>query len=303
MMSSLVASWSVRSSSRPARFLRNGSSARRPEIRSCPRVRSRAVESLLLLALAMVGSARGGEEVHRLHNSHQGGETMVRVFTPDQPGPAGPPTILYVLPVEAGEGTRWGDPAEEVRRTDLAGRHGLIVAIPTFFDLPWYADHPSDPQLRQESYMLKEVLPLVERLHAAAPAPPNRFLVGFSKSGWGAWSLLLRHPELFSRAAAWDAPLMQEAPDRYGMERIFGDRANFERYRIARLVRDRADLLRPESRLILTGYYDSFRKHHVAMHSLLTGLDIPHVYRDGPKRAHNWHSGWLAETVALMVNP
>ena len=247
----------------------------------------------------MVGPARGGEEVHRLHSSRQGGETTVRVFTPDQPGPA---RVLYVLPVEAGEGTQWGDPAEEVRRTDLAGRHGLIVAIPTFFDLPWYADHPSNPQLQQESYLLHEVLPLVERLHGAGSAPPRRFLVGFSKSGWGAWSLLLRHPDRFSKAAAWDAPLMQEAPDRYGMEPIFGDRANFERYRIARLVRERAELLRPESRLILTGYFDSFRKHHVAMHRLLTGLGIPHVYRDGPKRIHNWHSGWLAEAVALMLN-
>ena len=251
----------------------------------------------------MVGPAIAGEEVHRLNSPRQGGETIVRVFTPDNQGSQDPRTILYVLPVEAGEGTKWGNPVEEVRRTDLAGRHGLIVAIPTFSDLPWYADHPSDPQLQQESYMLKEVLPLVERLHGASPTPPKRLLVGFSKSGWGAWSLLLRHPDLFSKAAAWDAPLMQGAPDRYGMEPIFGTQAAFGRYRITRLVRDRADLLLPESRLILTGYFDAFRKHHIAMHRLLTGLGIPHVYRDGPMRAHNWHSGWLAETVALMVNP
>ena len=303
MMRSLVASWPVSSGNRPAEFRRNRSLSHRSDRRPRPRGRSRAVESLLVLALAIVGPASGGEEVYRLNSARQGGETIVRVFTPDDPGSQGPRTILYVLPVEAGEATKWGNPVEEVRRTDLAGRHGLIVAVPTFSDLPWYADHPSDPQLQQESYMLKEVLPLVERLHGAGPTPPKRLLVGFSKSGWGAWSLLLRHPHLFSKAAAWDAPLMQEAPDRYGMEPIFGAQANFERYCITRLVLDRADLLLPESRLILTGYFDSFRKHHIAMHRLLTGLGIPHVYRDGPKRAHDWHSGWLAETVALMVNP
>ena len=298
-----MASWPVSSENRPAKFRRNGFLSHQSE--RCPRPcgRSRAVQSLLILALAMVGPARGGEKVYRLHSPRQAGETIVRVFTPDQAGPEDLRTILYVLPVEAGEDTKWGDPAEEVRQTDLAGRHGLIVAIPTFSDLPWYADHPSDPQLQQESYMLKEVLPLVERLHGVGPTPLERLVVGFSKSGWGAWSLLLRHPDLFSKAAAWDAPLMQAVPDRFGMEPIFGNQANFERFRVARLARDRADRLRPESRLILTGYFDSFRKHHIEMHDLLTGLGIPHLYRDGPKRAHNWHSGWLAETVALMVSP
>ena len=298
-----MASWPVSSENRPAKFRRNGFLSHQSERRPRPCGRSRAVQSLLILALAMVGPARGGEKVYRLHSPRQAGETIVRVFTPDQAGPEGLRTILYVLPVEAGEDTKWGDPAEEVRQTDLAGRHGLIVAIPTFSDLPWYADHPSDPQLQQESYMLKEVLPLVERLHGVGPTPLERLVVGFSKSGWGAWSLLLRHPDLFSKAAAWDAPLMQAVPDRFGMEPIFGNQANFERFRVARLARDRADRLRPESRLILTGYFDSFRKHHIEMHDLLTGLGIPHLYRDGPKRAHNWHSGWLAETVALMVSP
>ena len=51
--------------------------------------------------------------------------------------------------------------------------------------------------------------------------------IGFSKSGWGAFSLLLRHPEVFGRAAAWDAPLMLEQPNRYGMGAVFGSQENF----------------------------------------------------------------------------
>ena len=288
MMGTLVTSWTATRRCHPGRA-------------PGPRDRRRAVASLLALALGLASPARGGEDVHRLRSPRQGGATTVRVFTPDQPGPEGVQTILYVLPVEAGEGSEWGDPADEVRRTGLAARHGLVVAIPTFYDLPWYADHPSDPHLQQESYILNDVLPLVERLHAADPGSPRRLLVGFSKSGWGAWTLLLRHPDLFSKAAAWDAPVMQQTPDRFGMGPIFGDLENFERYRISRLVLDRADLLRRESRLILTGYFKSFRTHHTEMHELLSGLGIPHIYRDGPMRNHNWHSGWLAESVALLL--
>ena len=71
--------------------------------------------------------------------------------------------------------------------------------------------------LHQEKYLLEDVLPLVEGSYPVETGPDGRLLVGFSKSGWGAWSLLLRHPGVFGKAAAWDAPLMQDAPDRFGM--------------------------------------------------------------------------------------
>ena len=39
------------------------------------------------------------------------------------------------------------------------------------------------------------------------------------------------------------------------------------------------------------------------MHDLLNQLAIPHVYRDGPQRKHDWHSGWVEEAVGLLLNP
>lgn len=111
----------------------------------------------------------------------------------------------------------------------------------------------------------------------------------------------MRHPEVFGKAAAWDAPLMQDAPDRFGMEPIFGGQANFEQYRITGLIRSRAATLRQRCRLVLTGYAGAFRAHHTAMHNLLVELAIPHAYRDGPQRGHQWHSGWLEEAVSILV--
>ena len=256
--------------------------------------------AVFLLALAAALSA--AEEAHLLQSPRQAGETTVRVFLPDNPGASGPPRLLLVLPVEAGTEDRWGDPVAEVRRTDLANRYQLVVAIPTFSALPWYADHPTDKRLRQESYLLSDVLPLIDRRHGTDSGAGETMLVGFSKSGWGAWSLLLRHPEIFARAAAWDAPLMQRAPDKYGMGPIFGNQANFNRYLVSDLVRRRVKLLRGRKRLVLTGYFESFRAHHVAMHRLLTDLEVPHTYRDGPKRDHHWESGWLEDTVGLLVS-
>ena len=240
-------------------------------------------------------------QIHRLNSPRQAAETLVRVIPPDALEPGQRYGTLYVLPVEANVEDRWGDPLAEIRKFDLANRHGVIVVAPTFSALPWYADHPSDGRLEQESYFLRDVVPFVDRAYPTVCAAEGRSLVGFSKSGWGAWSLLLRNPDVFDQAAAWDAPLMQAAPDKYGMGPIFGTQENFERYEITRLLRARADWLRLRPRLVLTGFFENFRAHHVAMHDLLEELAVPHVYRDGPKRAHHWESGWLGEAVELML--
>ena len=39
--------------------------------------------------------------------------------------------------------------------------------MPTFSDLPWYADHPTNPLIRQETYFLKVVLPFIEKTYPA----------------------------------------------------------------------------------------------------------------------------------------
>ena len=264
--------------------------------------RVRAAALLLAIVLLAADESGAGDHTHEIRSPRQEGVTTVRVLTPDRIPPNGRLRTLYVLPVEAGVESRWGDPVAEVKRWDFANRYQLIVALPTFSALPWYADHPTDPEVQQESYLHRDVIPLVDRLYPTDTGPDGRLLVGFSKSGWGAWSLLLRHPDKFAKAAAWDAPLMQAAPDRFGMGSIFGTQANFERYHLSKLVRERAALLRGKIRLVLTGYYDSFRSHHVEMHGILEDLRIPHEYRDGPKRRHDWESGWLDEAVSLLVN-
>src|SRR5262249_30394543 len=148
--------------------------------------------------------------------------------------------VVYVLPVEARDGRRYGDGLAEVRRQDLHNRYGAIFVAPTFSHLPWYADHPTDREIRQESYFLKVVVPSVESRYPARTDLGGRLLLGFSKSGWGAFSLLLRHPDAFGRAAAWDAPLVMDRMGRYGSGDIFGTPENFEAYRLTNLLKDRA---------------------------------------------------------------
>jgi hypothetical protein len=204
------------------------------------------------------------------------------------------------LPVEAGTEHRYGDGLLEVLRHDLHNKFRAIFVAPTFSHLPWYADHPTAPEIRQETYFLKVVVPFVEGRYPARPEPDGRLLLGFSKSGWGAYSLLLRHPDRFGKAAAWDAPLMLDRPGRYGSGDVFGTPENFEGYRLTGLLKRRAAGLGEDARLIHSGY-GNFRDEHEAFEVLLEELKVPHRYVDGPRREHRWESGWVPEAVGKLM--
>ena len=241
--------------------------------------------------------------LHQVNSRRQSSMTSVRVLLPDRLPEDGEPRlpVIYVLPVEAGDGVRWGDSLAEVRKHDLHNKHCVACVFPTFADLPWYADHPEDPQLQQEAWLLKDVLPLVEQHHPVRKDREGRLLVGFSKSGWGAWSLLLRHPDVFYRAAAFDAPMMMDAPGKYGSGQIFGTAENFRRYQISNLLEQRAVYLGKEpSRLMLLGQ-GNFQSEHLQIRVLLESATFPHTWIEGSVREHSWNSGWLPEAFHWLT--
>lgn len=143
-------------------------------------------------------------------------------------------------------------------------------------------------------------MPFVEERYPAIRERRGRLLVGFSKSGWGAFSLLLRHLELFEKAAAWDAPIAQTDPKKWTyFKQKFGTEENFQNYRIDLLLQKKAPELRGEKRLILMGH-GTQRDLYMPAHDLMVRLNIQHDYIDGPQREHRWDSGWLADAVKLL---
>jgi S-formylglutathione hydrolase FrmB len=244
---------------------------------------------------------KDGVLVHAVDSPYQAGQTEIRLLLPDRVEQDVRYPVVYVLPVEARNENRYGNGLIEVKRQNLHNKYRAVFVAPVFSRLPWYANHPTDPSIRQESYFLEVVVPFVEKTYPVRAESDGRMLLGFSKSGWGALSLLLRHPNLFGKAAVWDAPLMKDKPNQFGMGDIFGTQQNFEKYQISTLLAQHATELQGEKRLALMGY-GGFRQHHQQAHDLLTRLGIPHDYRDGPARKHDWHSGWVNEAVELLFS-
>ena len=91
------------------------------------------------------------------------------------------------------------------------------------------------------------------RLATASPPPgaaPQRWLVGFSRSGHGALSLVLRHPHVFSAAASWDAPAQLTRLTAFpGMAANFGTESQFDQYETPSLVTSSAAAFQQRTRL------------------------------------------------------
>ena len=200
--------------------------------------------------------------------------------------------VLYILPA-------WGlskDGIVEARRLNLVDKYDVICVGPDFVEMCWYADHPERPGMLYDSYLPEVVVPFIDRAYPTVAGPEGRILVGFSKSGVGAVSQLLRHPEVFGRAGSWDAPLMENhtRPEFYGPQEYF-----MQNYRIPGLLNKRADLLRTgPARVAITGL--GFGGTPPA-HLLMQKLGIPHYYDDSVQPDHEWASGWFGPLVGVLM--
>lgn len=256
----------------------------------------------LLVAEPTFGPAErdaDGIITHRIESPRQAAATDVRVLLPSPLDSTKQYPVVYLLPVEPGRETRFGDAMATAQELDAANKYQVICVAPSFAALPWYADHPTDAKLAQESYFVKEIVPFIDRTYPVIAERRGRLLCGFSKSGWGAWSLLLRNEKVFERAASWDAPLLMDAPGKYGSGPIFGTPESFAHYQITKLLDAHAADLKTSSRLILLGY-GGFTDHR-PIHEHLEKLGVPHVYQDGPKTPHVWSREWLAPALDALV--
>lgn len=234
---------------------------------------------LLSLAFAPVNY-----EVETIESPRQATANFLRIARPRKPSMR---TVL-ILPVVAGINAQWGDGFYEALKLNWVKRYNVNIAAPSFSHLPWYADHPTNPKIAQESYLLQDILP---RLSGRI------LLLGFSKSGNGALTLRLRHPDKFAAAAAWDAPLLLDAPGKYGSGDIYGTPENFARYHLPTLFGKHANAR--NLNLFLSGY-GSFQTDLAGAHQQLDALHIAHHYENTEKRVHHWSSGWMDPAMATL---
>jgi len=255
------------------------------------------------LQVQYVSTDASGVQNYTVTSADNGpGPQPLRILQPSNPAPGVAHNFVYVLPVEPGEGTTFGDGLQVIQSLNLQNQYNLTVIEPSFSINPWYADNPLDSNLQEDTFMAMDLQPWV-KANLSTSGSEQHWLIGFSKSGIGGQTLILRHPDKFSLAASWDFPADMNAYDEYGTNSSdsYGTDANFQaNYRLtAAFLAAHAAPFQANNRIWIGGY-QLFQQDVADYDALLTAQGIQHTTESPTAMTHAWDSGWVPIALAAL---
>ena len=222
---------------------------------------------------------------------------QIEMLLPDTYQPDRRYRVVYVLSANGGLDRC----LEVIRQMRAHDRHQVICVAPELGG--WYGNSLTDPGERRADYLMQVVVPLIEQRLSTVPGPEGRLLLGFSKSGWGALSLILLNPAVFGYAASWDAPLSwstEEMDGRFNSGRQYGSLENYQHHHPVLAARRDPEPFRHRARLVVLGR-SVWHQDNRFYHEVLTDLGIPHHFDDDLCFPHDWHPGWVGPALEALV--
>jgi hypothetical protein len=256
-----------------------------------------------------------GFEVHYLSTDSSGvatydvisdndgpGPQPLRVLKPTNPASGVAHNFLFVLPVESGEDSAFGDGIQTIESANAQNQYNLTVIEPSFAIQPWYANNPLNPNQQEEDFLTAELAPWA-KANLATTGTEQNWLIGFSKSGIGGQDLILKHPDTFTLAASWDFPGDMSHYDEWGGDPTdsYGTDANFQaNYRLSPAFLEAHKAPFVSSNRIWIGGYGAFQQDDADYDALLTAEGIQHTTETPTYMAHRWDSGWVPLALAAL---
>ncbi len=180
----------------------------------------------------------------------------------------------------------------------------LIIVTPSAGE-SWYINSVADPKAKYEDFVVKDLVPYMDRHYRTVASREGRAVAGVSMGGWGAMVLGLKHHQLFGSIGAMSAPFLisRQSPDmdmKSREQQGFGAPGTPER-----LERDPAALadaisLESVPRLYLAcGNQDLFVIDSRRFVERLTKRKIPYEYREVSPFGHSWDV-WDDQIVSFI---
>ncbi len=247
------------------------------------------------------GTDATGAQVYDITNASGLEPFAVRVLTPQHPSTDYPHSFLYDLQVEPGLAqSTWGSGLNELQNLDVEDQYNATIIEPIFPMDSWYADNPNDPTVNYETFVA-DILPQWVDSNFSTTGTEQNLLVGFSKSGYGALDLELKHPSVFSAVAAFDFPGDMTSYDDYGSSSAndYGTQANFQNnyeMNVSFVGAHAAPFTTSDRILISEG--PVFQSQVADFDTLLTSQGVAHTLLDQTNDTHSWPGGWLSGAVA-----
>ncbi|MDQ2936895.1 MAG: esterase family protein [Acidobacteriota bacterium] len=216
--------------------------------------------------------------------------------------------VIYLLHGLSGESANW---LEKTGVAQYAMQYDLFIVMVDGAN-GWYTDSATKPADKYESYILRELIPDVEKRFRVSAQREGRAIAGLSMGGYGAIKFGLKHPEMFAlaasmsgafTAASWiEKDLKDPGVMRDSVLQTFGaagspTRAANDVLKLAREVPAKQISSLPFF-YIDCGTEDFLFNDSREFASLLVGLKIPHEYRQLPG-THSWPY-WDAQLQEIL---
>jgi Putative esterase len=250
------------------------------------------------------GTANGIDDYSTVSADDGGTAETLQVLEPTHPAAGVEHNFLFVLPVEPGVGSTYGDGIDTLASLDAEDQYNLTIVEPSFPIDPWYANSSTNAEVQFETFMTTDLVPWVEA-NLSKTGTEQNWLIGFSKSGIGGQDLILKHPDVFSLAASWDFPADMSSYDQFGASSSnnYGTQQNFaENYQLTPAFVSAHSQGFTTSDRIWIGGYEAFQSDMVDYDALLTSEGIVHTLGAMQPIAHRWDSGWVPEALAALYS-
>jgi S-formylglutathione hydrolase FrmB len=216
--------------------------------------------------------------------------------------------VIYLLHGLFGHYDNW---TSKTRLTDYTSTYDVIIVTPEGNN-GWYTDSQSAPKEQYESYIVKELIPDVDRRFRTIGDRSGRAIAGLSMGGYGAIKFGVKYPAMFRfagsmsgamNAASWTREELAGFPSIWNsLQQMFGDDRSQ-----TRLSNDLPGRIRDLSNQEIAalpfiyldcGTEDPLFPSNRSFAELLVSRKIAHEYRQRPG-GHGW-SYWDTQVQEVL---
>ena len=205
--------------------------------------------------------------------------------------------VIYLLHGLSGHFDNW---TNKTKLTDYAKNYGVLIVMPEG-ENGWYTDGISSGNDRYESYIIRELIPEIDKKFRTVTDRKHRFIGGLSMGGYGSIKFGLKYPQMFALvgsfsgalgAADWtEKEIGTKGAIAESILKVYGAAGTQTRKEndIFQMIRDLTD----EQRKNLPYFYlgcgteDFLIQNNLDFVKLLREKKVPHEFRELPGQ-HDW---------------
>lgn len=195
--------------------------------------------------------------------------------------------VVYLLHGYSGNYGSWAKDFKDLARQ--VDQYGFIVIGVDGNFSSWYFDSPIDPTFKYETYVIKELVPFVDKNYKTIASREGRAISGLSMGGHGALYLSFKHQDVFGAAGSMSGGVdIRPFPENWDIKKRLGILTEFPENWEKNTVTNMLELVKDNKlkMIIDCGVDDFFMDVNRELHNKMLALKINHDYIERPGK-HN----------------